>query len=313
MADAKRLSWATLGPTPLPDEQAGPDTWRAMLAESAPLRDLLDQAAASDQAVLLVVNDSHRATQTRPALTSLGEVIGRRACPARFRALVATGTHRFTDDERRAFEAATFSGCGLNIEQVAWHDADDAAALTDVGAVGVHDWLAAGRFIVAIGMTENRQLPDDDRPPGHNPLPQWLGKHGYRMTENLVTTTDGTFRMYAKACGVSGAYVGPNEGGLDDHMYIVIVEPMWWFAGEHVADLVFIAPDTYVGEDVNQNDIWEDENGDQVWTGGVPAYVDVVLRVPEGDPTELESLTTDMTEGGKRKFAQRIYLPGGGE
>ena len=154
MSDPRKLSWATLGPKPLPDEQEGPATLRAKLARSDALRNLLDQAAAAGEAVLLVVNDGHRATQTRLALTTLGEVIGPRPRGLRFRALVATGTHRFADDERREFEGETFDGCGVNIEQVAWHDADDDDALTDVGGVRIHEWLARGRFIVPIGSVE---------------------------------------------------------------------------------------------------------------------------------------------------------------
>ena len=154
MPGLAKLAWESLGPTPLPDDPAGTAALRDRLADSLQLRDLIDRAAAAAEPILLIVNDSHRATRTRTALDALNEVIGRRAGTLRFRALVATGTHRFADQERREFETATFGGCGLNIEQVAWHDADDASVLADIAGVRLHRWLAAARFIVPIGSVE---------------------------------------------------------------------------------------------------------------------------------------------------------------
>ena len=154
MPGVTKLAWDSVGPKPIPDERAGAAALRDRMADSALLRELIDRAKSAGEAILLIVNDSHRATQTRVALDALGEVMSPRAGRLRFRALVATGTHRFADRERGEFENATFGGGGLNIEQVAWHDADDESGLADVGGVQLHHWLAAARFIVPIGSVE---------------------------------------------------------------------------------------------------------------------------------------------------------------
>ena len=116
--------------------------------------DFLARAAAAKEAVVLIVNDSHRATQSRTALVALAEVIRDLPQPLRFQTLVATGAHRFSPQERRAFEEATFSDSSLDIQDVAWHDADDAAGFADIAGVRMHRWFATERWLLPIGSVE---------------------------------------------------------------------------------------------------------------------------------------------------------------
>ena len=154
MSALENIPWESIGPSPPPDERVDPAHLRSTLAQSKTMIDFLAEAAAANEAVVLLVNDSHRATQTTMALAALAEVLEGWSRPPRFRALVATGAHRFSGQERRAFEAATFSESRLDIEEVAWHDANDAAVLVDVAGVRMHRWLATGRWLLPIGSVE---------------------------------------------------------------------------------------------------------------------------------------------------------------
>lgn len=151
------IAWSTIRPAAPSAPQAPAEVLGKALAGSRELSDLLAGAARDDEPILLIVNDSHRATLTRPALLALGKLVASRppGSPApRFRALVATGTHRFTDAEKRAFEAATLAESGLSIESVWWHDATDTGALVDFAGARYHGALADRRRIFAIGSVE---------------------------------------------------------------------------------------------------------------------------------------------------------------
>ncbi len=114
----------------------------------------LDDAGSSDETVLLLVNDGHRSTQTRPALEIMAELGKTLPRMPRFRAIVATGTHRFEKNERSEFERSTFGGYGLRIDQVAWHDALDEDALVGIAGARMHRWLGESRFLLPIGSVE---------------------------------------------------------------------------------------------------------------------------------------------------------------
>jgi hypothetical protein len=157
--------------------------------------------------------------------------------------------------------------------------------------------------VVGIGMSVGRELPDAARPALQNAIPDWVRDHGYRPTENIISTTAGDFRMYAKAFGTEPAYFGPNEGGSDDNMYIVVVEPMRWFVGEEIADIVFRPPIDYVPLP------WGD--GENVWSGPVPEYVDVIVHIPDESLDIVDEGTGIVLKYGTRRFVQRMRLPGG--
>ena len=155
------ITWEAVSPALPPQPGAAEDVLQQALSASGELGGFLQSAAQEDEPVLLLVNDPHRATQTRPALIALAQLVAEYTVRAnalgrvpRFRAIVATGTHRFPAPERREFEAATFAGCGLDIEEIAWHDATDATSLVPVAGVRMHHWVAESRFLLPIGSVE---------------------------------------------------------------------------------------------------------------------------------------------------------------
>ena len=147
-------SWRTIGPN-LPHQiRESPATLSDVLYKSSALRSFLDEAADEKKPIILVINDSHRATPTRQVLQVLCERIRRSGRSYRLQALIATGTHRFSESQRRHFESATFDECGLRIDDVSWHDAEDAANLVARGHVRVNRLIAESRFLLPIGSVE---------------------------------------------------------------------------------------------------------------------------------------------------------------
>lgn len=145
------VQWETLAPRTaenVPPEDA--ILWREV-SRSDPLQRFLWSAGAAGATVLVIVNDPHRATRTRPVLAALCEARRGLTRQPRFRALVATGTHRFDAPERRAFETATFHDCGLELDAVAWHDAFDSSALAEIAGFRMHRWIEESEFLLPIG------------------------------------------------------------------------------------------------------------------------------------------------------------------
>lgn len=152
------LAWERRGPRPPGGGGAGGATVLAEAWEAAAdrLAEVAQAAAARGERALLVVNDPCRATRTREALAALAALAPRLPLPA-FDALVSCGTHRFPEAERRAFAEATFAGLGLAVASVAWHDADDAAALEPTATSGgarVHPLVARAPAVIAVGSVE---------------------------------------------------------------------------------------------------------------------------------------------------------------
>lgn len=149
------FSWEVIRPYE-PAVCADPDVvMRSALERQADgLAAFLDGAARLGQPILLLINDSHRATRTRTALQALATHCAGRESPDRFRALVAAGTHRFAAAERARFERETLADCSLAIESVAWHDATDATALARIGEFHFHREVAVARHLLPIGSAE---------------------------------------------------------------------------------------------------------------------------------------------------------------
>lgn len=147
-------SWRTIGPKMSDQIRESPAALSDVLYKSSELQSFLDEAADEKQPIILVINDSHRATPTRQVLQVLGERIQISGRSYRLRALIATGTHRFSESQRRHFESATFDECGLRIDDVSWHDAEDAAKLVVHGNVRVNRLIAESRFLLPIGSVE---------------------------------------------------------------------------------------------------------------------------------------------------------------
>ena len=155
------ITWETVSPASPPQPGVAGNVLREALSAGSKLGGFLQSAAQADEPVLLLVNDPHRATQTRPALIALAQLVAEsavrttvRARVPRFRAMVATGTHYFPVRERIQFEEATFAECGLDIEKIAWHDATDTTSLVPIAGVRMHRWVAESRFLLPIGSLE---------------------------------------------------------------------------------------------------------------------------------------------------------------
>lgn len=123
-------------------------------AENNEVPSFLSAAASAGEPVLLMVNDSHRATLTREVLVALARWTARCSPAPRFRAIVATGTHRFGLAERAAFEAAQLCKAGLVLEHIEWHDAQDDRLLAPIAGLRMNRAVAAHRFLMPIGSVE---------------------------------------------------------------------------------------------------------------------------------------------------------------
>ncbi len=158
------MDWQTISPKPPSTSGSSAEVLDDAVVASEPMRVFLRSATQKNEPILLCINDSHRSTQTNPALHTLAKLVGQmarhntgtgdRRQPPRFRALIATGAHRFSDKERRAFEESTFADCDLGIKDVAWHDATDEANLVAIAGVRMHRWIAESRFLLPIGSVE---------------------------------------------------------------------------------------------------------------------------------------------------------------
>ncbi len=138
------VNWRDVGPRgangSLPTDAALPDgEWLE------PLR----AARRSGRSVLVLVNDSHRATPTRETLRQLAHRVELPVC----RVLVATGTHRFSADEKARFERQTLDGALPACAGVGWHDADS-GELVPLGDAHIHPWLLEHEVLLAIGSCE---------------------------------------------------------------------------------------------------------------------------------------------------------------
>jgi len=137
---------------------------------------------------------------------------------------------------------------------------------------------------VTIATSAGREHPDGTL---HKALPGWMSE--YTATGDTLTT-DGSARTYALYCRVFGAddqvYLGSDDLGVDDSMYFVVIEPLWWSLAENVAGMDFRAPDGYEYD-----------------FGLVPEWVDV--EIVFNDPEEPGDVTK------RRRFGQRIAIPAG--
>lgn len=126
----------------------------AAIQASPELSVLLTAAADRREAVLLLVNDSHRATQTLPTLRAIADLADTLPARPAFRAIVATGTHKFPLAERHAFEHDTFAGCGLVIDSIDWHEGDAASTHVNIGLYCFHQSVAESTLLLSIGSVE---------------------------------------------------------------------------------------------------------------------------------------------------------------
>ncbi|UCE60874.1 MAG: DUF2088 domain-containing protein [Phycisphaerales bacterium] len=155
MNNPSNLKWEAVGPLPVAEVRSSEEILSDAFNDSGVLGSFLDDAATKKESVLLVINDAHRFTRTREALAALAGFVKRRHRPsARFRALIAAGTHCFSEAQRREFEVATFHDCALDIQEVAWHEATIPTDLVDCAGVRMHRCVADSKFLLPIGSVE---------------------------------------------------------------------------------------------------------------------------------------------------------------
>ena len=160
-----------------------PDDIFAALCRSG-VADAIDEALDCDEPITVVVNDTHRQTDTRLCLDALAILVGEHGRvvagdgfgldgePAwtdglaavssgreamrnsKLRLLVAAGSHHASAEERREHESRILGPHGPMFTEIAWHDASDGAGLRRVGDYGVHHWLAEGGVCLGIGSME---------------------------------------------------------------------------------------------------------------------------------------------------------------
>ncbi|HHH75734.1 MAG TPA: DUF2088 domain-containing protein [Phycisphaerae bacterium] len=102
-----------------------------------------------NQKLLIIVNDPQRDTNSRCILKAIADEIDL----SNARILIAAGSHRFAEPDRRAFEADLT--LGLAVGEIAWHDskADDLVSIA--GQWQGHRWLGSpAGAILAIGSVE---------------------------------------------------------------------------------------------------------------------------------------------------------------
>jgi nickel-dependent lactate racemase len=107
--------------------------------------------------ITVVVNDTHRMTDTRSFLVAMLAAVDR-VFPSdkrpELRMLVAAGTHKSDRMERSAHEERMAAPFLKRFTEVAWHDADDKTQLRDVGGFELHRWMGEHGTYVACGSAE---------------------------------------------------------------------------------------------------------------------------------------------------------------
>ena len=155
------------------------ESWQSLLigldvATAAPVAPTevvdVDHAAVLDRAgigpflqahaggpITVVVNDTHRMTDTRPFLAALLAAVDAAFPPSArpaIRLLVAAGSHKSDRLERIGHEERMAAPFLKRFTEIAWHDSDDAASLCSVGGFQFHRWMGEGGTYVACGSTE---------------------------------------------------------------------------------------------------------------------------------------------------------------
>ncbi|MCA9243406.1 MAG: DUF2088 domain-containing protein [Phycisphaerales bacterium] len=153
------VNWRVLGPPPPPsDQDSGAVLREAIRAGRPSFREWIDGAARATSgnrapSLVLVINDSHRATNTAAALRELWPVLSETLETTRISALVATGSHAPTDAERGRARAI-FAEAAFPIDDITVHSADDAASHVRIGDAYFNCRLVPPCAALAIGSVE---------------------------------------------------------------------------------------------------------------------------------------------------------------
>ncbi len=147
-------------------------------------------------------------------------------------------------------------------------------------------------------------------PDGQN-IPDWAQLDFEDAGIGRIEVGGAPCRLFTKHFPDGVVRPGPNVAGS---RYFIIVEPGWWSMGEEAEDLIFYPPVNYLGSDTgpdgNKNGTWEDvDDGtvDGIWSGGVPRYIDIRLRISDPD------YVGQGASPGVRTFCERVAIPAGVE
>ncbi|MCX7015677.1 MAG: lactate racemase domain-containing protein [Candidatus Sumerlaeota bacterium] len=124
-------------------------------ARRAGIVEFLRAASLDPDPLIIAVNDTHRFTDSRSAIEAVCRICEAEGLAPRFRLLVATGSHTFSNPEEVArHEQSVLGERGSLFVERSWHEAQNASALKAAGGARMHRWIADGRFALAVGSME---------------------------------------------------------------------------------------------------------------------------------------------------------------
>ena len=129
----------------------------AVIADSlaaARLDKFLQDAAAASGPLTIVVNDSHRNTDSHSAISAVMTTADRLRLECRWRLLVACGSHRFPEMQRGPHEQRVVGSFRERFEEIAWHDDSLSEDHGKLGPYRLNRRVVDNGFTIAIGSCE---------------------------------------------------------------------------------------------------------------------------------------------------------------
>ncbi len=145
---------------PPPTENVMAAALRQSLGPYATLEAFLREAVIRNEAILVLVNDLDRATDTATAVQAIREVMSSTGLTPELHFLVATGTHRVPAPAARVEAARTIFGPAYAwvADRLFWHEADAAETaelkLPDGAPVRIHRLVLEHTYLLPIGSME---------------------------------------------------------------------------------------------------------------------------------------------------------------
>jgi nickel-dependent lactate racemase len=134
----------------------GPGADARALLERAGFPAFAVAAKAAGEMLTLVVNDTHRFTDTRSFLGAVFSILDSlpvAGAQPGVRMLVAAGSHKSDELERAGHEERMAAPYLARFAEIEWHDSD-AGDLVKIGAHEFHRWMSGGGYYLACGSME---------------------------------------------------------------------------------------------------------------------------------------------------------------
>jgi len=142
-------------PAPPSTPQGPPVQIIERAARRAGICDFLAEAVRAGAPLPIVINDTHRFTDSASAIEAICRICDAEGLAPRVRLLVATGSHTFDDPEEIAgHERQALGGRSSAFIERAWHNAQNPPSLKRAGGVRIHHWIAECRHALAVGSME---------------------------------------------------------------------------------------------------------------------------------------------------------------